>query len=206
MTTQRASDTDAFIRKTNEVSEAKKNDSISVLVHNIVVAGPVTAGNLPLAKGLASERARRVLEDPRSEFSLKRLCDCTKKATKKPPQVDEEEKLRRELEEKSENPPNDETEEGFARIAELTRKEFADQELELEITLAEETMVEDELMDEMEKLTDEEDGDEMAVEEMLLLSDLDELIPDEEALIPENSSDMEISEEGTDMVISEDDM
>ena len=177
-----------------------------MLVHDIVVAGPVTAGNLPLAKGLASERARQVLEDPRSEFSLKRLCDCTKKlSTKKPPHVEEEEKLRRELEDKPESLPNDETEEGFARIAELTRKEFADQELELEITLAEETMVEDELMDEQDELIDQDDNDEMAVEEMLLLTDSDDLLA-EEAVIPEDSSDMDISEDGTDMVISEDDM
>ena len=185
--------------------EAKKNDSVSVLVHDVVVAGPVTAGNLPLAKGLASERARQVLEDPRSEFSLKRLCDCTKSSTKKPPHEDAEEKLRRELEDKPENLPNDETEEGFARIAELTRKEFADEELELDITLAEETMVEDELMDEQDKLMDEDDNDEKAVEEMLL-TDFDELLADEEMLIPKESSDMEISEDGTDMVISEDDV
>lgn len=51
-------------------------DGIAVLVHDTVVAGPVVATSLSIAKFLASERALAVLSDATSEKSLSRLCIC----------------------------------------------------------------------------------------------------------------------------------
>lgn len=41
------------------------------------MVGPIPASNLSLAKGLAAERARQVLEDPNGPFLLANICDCT---------------------------------------------------------------------------------------------------------------------------------
>jgi endoribonuclease Dicer len=54
----------------------KRNDSMSIIVHDFAVVGPIPASNISLAKGLAAERARQVLEDPESPYFLSRICDC----------------------------------------------------------------------------------------------------------------------------------
>ena len=108
-------------------AESRRNDSVAILVHDIMVAGPVTAANLSLAKGLAAERARAILEDPNSEHCLSRLCNCGKKMnidTNKTAAVD----VDVELQCKPDITLSDETEEGFAKIAEMTRVEFEDSE------------------------------------------------------------------------------
>ena len=105
--------TDLFFpcRKSQSNAELRRNDSVSVIVHEFVIVGPITAGNLSLSKGLAAERARAILSDPNHEMNLVRLCDC-----------------RRAVEEQMDvciEPPGDqtiqratdETEEGFASIA-----------------------------------------------------------------------------------------
>ena len=56
---------------------------MSVIVHGVTVAGPLAARNLPMAKGLAAERAQVVLADPESEFYLPRLCTCARKGAAK---------------------------------------------------------------------------------------------------------------------------
>lgn len=94
----------ASFKKSHSNAEAKKNDSISVIVHDKTVVGPLFAPNLSLAKGLASERARSILEDPKSPFYLKRICSCGT--------VDETTAQSHETE-----GLDDETEEGFARLA-----------------------------------------------------------------------------------------
>lgn len=98
-------------RKSQSNAELRRNDSVSVIVHELVVAGPVTASNLSLSKGLAAERARAILGDPTHEMNLVRLCDCRKAAEERmdicsePPGDQTSQKI------------TDETEEGFASIA-----------------------------------------------------------------------------------------
>ena len=137
-------------RKSQLNAESKRNDSIAILVHDVMVAGPVTAANLSLAKGLAAERARTVLEDPNSEHCLSRLCDCGKKmdidvtaAARSDVDID--------LQRKSEVALNDETEEGFAKIAEMTRVEFEDplEDLSTTITLVDETAIDEQAVEEI---------------------------------------------------------
>jgi len=148
-------------------AESKRNDSIAILVHDAMVAGPVTAANLSLAKGLAAERARTVLEDPNSEHCLSRLCDCGKKmdvdataAVGSDVDID--------LQRKSEVALNDETEEGFAKIAEMTRVEFEDPDLSTTVTLVDETAIDEQAVEDMlaiqdQDFTSETDGDTASV-------------------------------------------
>ena len=128
-----------------------------------MVAGPVTAANLSLAKGLAAERARTVLEDPNSEHCLLRLCDCGKKMdvdASAAAGLDADIDLQR----KSDVVLSDETEEGFAKIAEMTRVEFEDLDLSSTITLVDETAVDEQTVEDMLAIQDQElasdaDGD-----------------------------------------------
>lgn len=98
-------------RKSQSNAELRRNDSISVIVHEFVVVGPITASNLSLSKGLAAERARAILSDPSHERNLARLCDCRRAAEERmdvcsePPCDQKSPKV------------TDETEEGFASIA-----------------------------------------------------------------------------------------
>ena len=95
---------------------------MSVLVHNTVVAGPLAAPNLSMAKGLAAERARQVLEDPESPYLLARICTCPRKtkAAKPPP-----EPLPLDVPDKKEL--DDETDEGFAMLAQILLDETEEQ-------------------------------------------------------------------------------
>jgi hypothetical protein len=52
------------------------NEGYSIVVHDVVVAGPLGGSNMPLAKGLVAERARLDLGDPQHKHSLMRICDC----------------------------------------------------------------------------------------------------------------------------------
>lgn len=120
----------------------------------------MTAANLSLAKGLAAERARTVLEDPKSEHSLARLCDCGKKMVIDlgPPIIEAE------VEDKPEVLITDETEEGFAKLADQARIEFEDQDIENPLI----ALVDD----------SHSDNDEQAVEDMLAIYDKDPEIGD----------------------------
>ncbi|KAI6138924.1 hypothetical protein BKA82DRAFT_3009633 [Pisolithus tinctorius] len=101
-------------QKSQSNMELRRNDSISVVVHDVAVVGPVTATNLSLSKGLAAERARNLLSDPNFEMNLARLCDCVKAIPERPSQA--EDPMESAVEE---TPPSlsDETEEGFATLA-----------------------------------------------------------------------------------------
>ncbi|KAL6308704.1 hypothetical protein BKA93DRAFT_725516 [Sparassis latifolia] len=92
-------------RKSQSRLEAKRNDSISVIVHDTVVVGPITAPNLSLSKGLAAERARIILDDTASPQYLRTICDCGKAET--------------------ETTLDDETEEGFATLAHIIQDELS---------------------------------------------------------------------------------
>ncbi|KAH8114247.1 hypothetical protein DFH11DRAFT_1596751 [Phellopilus nigrolimitatus] len=66
----------ARFRRVQSNPDVDRKDSVVVLVHDRVVAGPIFAANRPLAKGLASEEAKAVLSDATSELALHRICDC----------------------------------------------------------------------------------------------------------------------------------
>ena len=92
-----------------------------MLVHGTIVAGPVAAPNLSMAKGLAAERARAVLSDPASPHFLSRMCVCTRKgpaAKPLPPALPLDVPDKKEL--------NDETNEGFAMLAQILVDEIED--------------------------------------------------------------------------------
>ncbi|THG95342.1 hypothetical protein EW026_g6294 [Hermanssonia centrifuga] len=105
-------------RKSQSRSELKKNDSVSIIVHDFAVVGPIPASNMSLAKGLASERAKQVLADPQGPYLLAAICDCNARAAvEEPPELavieEEPQKL------------DDETEEGFAALARIALTKIA---------------------------------------------------------------------------------
>ena len=89
----------------------KRNDSMSIIVHDFAVVGPIPAANISLAKGLAAERARQVMEDPESPYYLPKICDCKtheeecEHAVQDAEETEEAKRL------------DDETEAGFAAMA-----------------------------------------------------------------------------------------
>ena len=99
--------------------ETKRNDGVSVVVHDQTVVGPVIALNLSLAKGLAAERTRALLSDETSEHCLARICTCAEEALQVEGRqmVDEPTEDQKEL--------DDETEEGFATLARIMDNEFS---------------------------------------------------------------------------------
>ncbi|KAI0648351.1 hypothetical protein C8Q79DRAFT_906449 [Trametes meyenii] len=99
--------------KSMSMPELRRHDCMSVLVHDTVVAGPIAAPNLSMAKGLAAEEARRVLGDPDSPHHLSSICRCGKEEP-----AAEEELLDAEMDEL-----DDETKEGFAVLARIQLEE-----------------------------------------------------------------------------------
>jgi len=94
--------------------DLRRNDSVSVIVHDIAVVRPITATNLSLSKGLAAERARNLF-DPNFEMNLARLCNCGKTPIVVPPDSDD---LIDSIVDALAAPRlSDETEEGFATLA-----------------------------------------------------------------------------------------
>lgn len=102
--------------KTQSHPDIRRNDSVSVIVHDVVVAGPITATNLSLSKGLAAERARSVLADPAYDKCLEKLCNCMHKLAAAVPEATE---AGAEVDLAAPSNLTDETEEGFAAIAKL---------------------------------------------------------------------------------------
>lgn len=96
---------------------------MSVLVHDLTVAGPVAAPNLSMAKGLAAEEARRVLDDPLSPHHLSRVCVCGRNAVSAGEAAVEVplDVVPEEL--------DDETTDGFALLARILIEEIEDPEL-----------------------------------------------------------------------------
>lgn len=54
------------------------SEGIAVLIHNTIVAGPIVATSLTVAKFMVSERALAILSDPETENYLPRVCTCDK--------------------------------------------------------------------------------------------------------------------------------
>src|SRR5258708_6885661 len=67
---------DSCARSKSRSQRGGANDTVVIVVHGTVVAGPVTASSLPVAKAFACSRARIVLQDPEEPRALSRLCDC----------------------------------------------------------------------------------------------------------------------------------
>ncbi|KAH9930958.1 uncharacterized protein B0H18DRAFT_1093485 [Fomitopsis serialis] len=99
--------------------EIKRNDGMSVVVHDQIIVGPVIAPNLSLAKGLAAERARALLSDQSTPQCLACLCTCAKDAA----EVEGRQVADEELPEIKEI--DDETVEGFATLARIMDDEFS---------------------------------------------------------------------------------
>lgn len=86
---------------------------------------PIWAKTRAVAKALAAELALKVLEDESSDLHLPRICDCNASGSEAKPTVDvgeddeqEEREPERGDEGMPEDPPQkDETEEGFAALA-----------------------------------------------------------------------------------------
>ncbi|KAH9890583.1 hypothetical protein C8Q73DRAFT_652216 [Cubamyces lactineus] len=105
--------------KSQSRPELRRYDSMSVLVHDTTVAGPVAAPNLSMAKGLAAEEARRVLDDPASPHHLSRICVCGMEVAK----ADEPVEVPLEV---AKEELDDETKEGFAILAQILLEETED--------------------------------------------------------------------------------
>ncbi|KDQ59634.1 hypothetical protein JAAARDRAFT_77685 [Jaapia argillacea MUCL 33604] len=137
-------------RKSASNPDSKRNDSISVVVHDVVVVGPITAGNLSLAKGRASEQAKVVLQDAQSDKYLGRICNCAEAM-----EVDGDQSATEDdIDDVDEplKPLDDETEEGFAAIARFKLSEAAASQRKLE----EEEEDDEDFLDEMEQREVEE--------------------------------------------------
>ncbi|KAI0373238.1 hypothetical protein BV20DRAFT_963060 [Pilatotrama ljubarskyi] len=104
--------------KSQSRSELRRPDCMSVLVHDTIVAGPIAAPNLSMAKGLAAEEARRVLDDPDSPFHLSRVCICGKESESAMEEEPAEVPLDVDMSEL-----DDETKEGFAILARILLEE-----------------------------------------------------------------------------------
>jgi hypothetical protein len=63
-------------KKTSGSDLRRSSEGISVVVHDTVVVGPLGGSNLSLAKGLAAERARIELDNPKGRFFLGKICTC----------------------------------------------------------------------------------------------------------------------------------
>lgn len=110
--------------RSQAILDGKKSDSVAILVHDKVVAGPISAPSLSLAKGLASERARAVLEDSKSDLSLANICDCAKKMNLQQSSTVTAIDVGAGVKVNADVSLTDETEEGFARLAKKARKEY----------------------------------------------------------------------------------
>ena len=106
--------------------QTKVADTVVVMVHRIAVTEPIRARTKAVSKALAAELALRVLEDESSAYHLPRLCDCNINGSEVKPRVDtvEDEEGREDRgdeerdEEQTGDPVHgDETEEGFAALA-----------------------------------------------------------------------------------------
>lgn len=63
-------------RKIQSNSLVNRKNSVIVMVHDHVVAGPISAANKLLAKGLVAEAAMKALSNEASEFALQKICEC----------------------------------------------------------------------------------------------------------------------------------
>ncbi|KAH9857576.1 hypothetical protein C2E23DRAFT_720089 [Lenzites betulinus] len=162
--------------KSQSRPELRRHDCMAVIVHDIAVAGPIPAPNISMAKGLAAEEARRVLDDPESPYYLPRICVCGKeKEEKEEAMAVEEEEDAVEIElDMDKLDLNDETTEGFATLARITLDEVEQPVLPAEDDDADDQEGEDdeEIGPEL-AVEDREASEELEVEEMMMHMDVD---------------------------------
>jgi len=109
-----------LLSKSCSRAESKQNDTVSVVVHDTTVVGPVTASSLPVARAFASEHGRMILQSIDSDKALVRICDCKGK-----------EVYASNTEPTPHDTVDDATEIGFAAAAQMELEKFRDpQEIE----------------------------------------------------------------------------
>ncbi|KAF8274257.1 hypothetical protein EI94DRAFT_1794472 [Lactarius quietus] len=86
--------------------EYKQNDTVCIVVHDIIVVGPVTGSSISVARAFASERARMILSTADSDKALVKLCTCNKQVVCAP-----------QTEIAPDDPVDDTTDIGFATAA-----------------------------------------------------------------------------------------
>ena len=70
-----------FYRKRSKQVKLWECDGIAVVVHGVLVVGPIISSSLAVARFLAAERALVILKDPESEKCLPRICICGREMT-----------------------------------------------------------------------------------------------------------------------------
>lgn len=65
-----------FHRKRSKKVKLWECDGIAVVVHGVLVVGPIISSSLAVARFLAAERALVILKNPESEKCLSRICVC----------------------------------------------------------------------------------------------------------------------------------
>ncbi|EJD06192.1 uncharacterized protein FOMMEDRAFT_145449 [Fomitiporia mediterranea MF3/22] len=116
----------AKFQRTQTNPRVNRKDGVVVLIHDRIVAGPITAANKPLAKGLVAEKAMQVLADGSSEFALRKICECMR--------VEDEEEPRDLPERNTREKDLDlETTEGFLRAGSVRLSEVEADELAKEV-------------------------------------------------------------------------
>ena len=65
-----------FHRKKSKKVKLWECDGIAVVVHGVLVVGPIISSSLAVARFLAAERALVILKDPESEKCLTQICIC----------------------------------------------------------------------------------------------------------------------------------
>jgi hypothetical protein len=65
-----------FHRKKSKQVKLWECDGIAVVVHGVLVVGPIISSSLAVARFLAAERALVILKDPESEKCLTQICIC----------------------------------------------------------------------------------------------------------------------------------
>ena len=65
-----------YYRKRSKQVKLWECDGIAVVVHGVLVVGPIISSSLAVARFLAAERALVILKDPESEKCLTQICVC----------------------------------------------------------------------------------------------------------------------------------
>ncbi|KAA1477124.1 hypothetical protein DENSPDRAFT_571422 [Dentipellis sp. KUC8613] len=107
------------IPKSRSHPDSVRIDTINVFVHDVLVAGPVTATNVSVAKAFACEHARTVLQNQDSDLSLARLCDCHRAI-----EMDQPPSPTIDAEAQDPETAEDDTEPGYLAVAQKRLEEF----------------------------------------------------------------------------------
>jgi len=59
-----------------KVQPTWEREGVAVVLHGMIIVGPIVSASLSVAKFMAAERALTILKKPESEKSLQRICNC----------------------------------------------------------------------------------------------------------------------------------